>query len=57
MAVDLHHMDSLDIASTFRPGSVDVIVTNPPYGLKMFKDRDYSKFYERVLDGAGHVLC
>ena len=30
-AVTLHHGDSLDVARTLEPGSVDCIVTSPPY--------------------------
>jgi DNA modification methylase len=30
-AITLHHGDSLEIAQALEPGSIDCIVTSPPY--------------------------
>lgn len=42
MSIELHHGDCLDIMPTLEAGSVDSIVTDPPYGLSfMGKDWDH----------------
>ncbi len=37
-------------------GSVDLIVTNPPFGVRLGGQVDFDFFYDRVLASAAHVL-
>ena len=63
--IQLHLGDCLDILPTLEAGSIDAIVTDPPYGLKfMSKSWDHGvpgvPFWEaasRVLKPGGYLLA
>ena len=65
MTWTLHHGDSLDVLRTLPDGSVDSVVTDPPYGLAFMGKRwDYDvpsvALWEqclRVLKPGGHLLA
>ena len=65
MTWTLHHGDSLDVLRTLPGGSVDAVVTDPPYGLAFMGKRwDYDvpsvALWEqclRVLKPGGHLLA
>jgi len=52
----LFHRDAIDLASRYAPGSVDAIVTNPPYGRKLGRAVNYPQFYLRFMESAVEVL-
>ena len=49
-------MDSMELPNVFRPCSIDVVVSNPPYGVRICRGKDFEVFYARLLDSVGHVL-
>jgi DNA modification methylase len=52
-AVTLHHGDCLDVMASLPDGSVDAVVTDPPYGLEfMGKDWDGADGFRRSLNPA-----
>ncbi len=53
---EIRQVDVRTLAEHYEPESVDYIVTNPPYGLKMGKGLDVGVLYRRFLDGAQVVL-
>lgn len=64
-AVTIHHGDCLDVIRTLPDGSVDAIVTDPPYGLG-FMGREWDALPPglpwaqeclRVLKPGGHILA
>ncbi len=48
--------DARELSQTFSPESVDFIVTNPPYGLRMGQGLNMKRFYELFLREAIQVL-
>jgi DNA modification methylase len=65
----IYHADSLDVMRTMKSGSVDLIVTSPPFGLTRKKEygneqegeylewfRGFAKQFYRVLKGSGSFV-
>lgn len=52
----IHAADSTDFANAYRPGEVDAIVTNPPYGRKLGRSIHFPAFYRRLFENAAAVL-
>lgn len=61
-SVVLHHGDTADFLATVPSGSVQLVVTSPPYNIgKSYETRtaiaDYLRTQERVIDGLVRVLA
>ena len=56
IAAELLQRDGRFLEEHLPAGSVDLIVTNPPFGVRLGGQVDFDWFYERVLAGAAHVL-
>ena len=54
MSVELHLGDCLDILPTLEDGSVDAVVTDPPYGLD-FRGNDWDNFIPNWLGQAQRI--
>ncbi|GAB6089736.1 THUMP domain-containing protein [Spirochaeta dissipatitropha] len=55
-SIDLRQWDALDLSSEFLPGSVDLIITNPPFGLRLGKKINFRNFYQQLLDSTASVI-
>ena len=44
------------LAATYRTGSFSVVVTNPPFGIHLSRDRDFHWLYSSLLRGFAAVL-
>lgn len=54
--ISILHGDARALHSLLSPGSVDIIVTNPPYGIRLAKTTDFRSLYGRFLEAAYEVL-
>lgn len=54
--VTLHHSDVWYLSETLRDGNADLIVTNPPFGVRLASSMDFGPFYRRVLEQFHEVL-
>ena len=54
--LSVQHCDAREIAGQFRPGAIQAIVTNPPYGVRLGRNIDFVGFYRRFLESAAAVL-
>ncbi len=54
--IDIREADARDLAETYPPASVDAVVTNPPYGIRLGKHANYTELYRKFLSGAAAVL-
>lgn len=52
----LHCRDAMRLAEHYPPGTVDLIVTNPPYGRKLARTVYFPDFYRRLFQAAAAVL-
>lgn len=50
----LYHADSLDVVRRLDPGSIDCVVTDPPFAIGMFKEGDATGG-ARLAASAGHM--
>ncbi len=48
--------DMSDLPDAHPAGRFDVIVTNPPFGVRLGRGMNFSVFYSRFLDVAAHLL-
>ena len=54
--VSVVHADARDLAETWPAASVDAVITNPPFGVRLGKKTDFEHLYDRFLRGIEHVL-
>ncbi len=54
--VTLHNRDVWYLAETMGDQRADVIVTNPPFGVRLASSMDFRPFYRRVLEQCHEVL-
>jgi putative N6-adenine-specific DNA methylase/tRNA (guanine6-N2)-methyltransferase len=54
--IDVREADARDLAETYPEASVDALVTNPPYGIRLGKRTNYADLYRKFLSGAGTVV-
>lgn len=54
--VTLHHSDAWYLSETLRDGDADLIVTNPPFGVRLASSMDFGPFYRRILEQFHEVL-
>ncbi|NBC30771.1 MAG: methyltransferase, partial [Spirochaetes bacterium] len=55
--VDIRTADARDLDEHYARGSVDAIVTNPPFGIRMHKEADFRRLYRRFLETAHLILA
>ena len=53
----LARVDARDLATRHPPGEIDLIVTNPPYGRRLGRGLDFTRFYTDFLESARQVLA
>ena len=56
LSLDIRRVDARALARSYSP-DFDAVVTNPPYGLRVGKHLDYSRFYRHFLRQAHAVLA
>jgi putative N6-adenine-specific DNA methylase/tRNA (guanine6-N2)-methyltransferase len=54
--IDVREADARDLAETYSDGSVDALVTNPPYGIRLGRRTNYADLYRKFLQGAVAVV-
>ncbi len=54
--VSVEHADARDLVEEWPAGSVDAVVTNPPFGVRLGQKTDFEHLYDRFLRGVEHVL-
>lgn len=54
--IDFRLWDALDLSSEFLPGTVDLIITNPPFGLRLGKKINFRNFYQQLLQSTARVI-
>jgi putative N6-adenine-specific DNA methylase/tRNA (guanine6-N2)-methyltransferase len=54
--VSLQQLDVYELDQAFAPASFDVIVTNPPFGIKLNRRKAFHTFYQRVLAQGAYLL-
>ena len=54
--VSVEHADARDLVEEWPAGSVDAVVTNPPFGVRLGRKTDFEHLYDRFLRGVEHVL-
>lgn len=54
--VTLHESDVWDLTETVGPEAADLVVTNPPFGVRLASSMDFGPFYRRVLQQLHKVL-
>ncbi len=54
--IAVQHADARGIHQLIEPGSVDAIVTNPPFGIRLARRADFRSLYGRFLESAWQVL-
>ena len=52
----LRCLDARELAGVYEPGSIDAIVTDPPYGVRMGRNVNFHGLYIRFLEAAWTVL-
>lgn len=52
----LRCLDARELAAAYAPGSIDAIVTDPPYGVRMGRNVNFHGLYVRFLEAAWAVL-
>jgi putative N6-adenine-specific DNA methylase/tRNA (guanine6-N2)-methyltransferase len=53
---DIRHVDARALSRSYSPG-FEAVVTNPPYGLRVGRHLDYSRFYRHFLRQARAILA
>jgi tRNA (guanine6-N2)-methyltransferase len=54
--VSVSRTDARDLSEHLQPASLDYIVTNPPFGIRMGQSTDFGALYRRFLDSAAVIL-
>lgn len=54
--VAVEHADARDLVELWPAGSVDAVITNPPFGVRLGTQTDFERLYDRFLRGVEHVL-
>mgnify|MGYP006276203857 CR=1 FL=1 len=54
--IDLKTIDARDLDEHYETESVDAIVTNPPFGIRLHREADFYRLYRRFLTTAGLIL-
>jgi tRNA (guanine6-N2)-methyltransferase len=54
--IEIREADARDLAESYAPASVDAVVTNPPYGIRLGRRANYTDLYRKFLAGAVTVL-
>jgi 23S rRNA G2445 N2-methylase RlmL len=54
--IGVMQMDARDLDDHFSEESMDAIVTNPPFGVRLHKEADFRRLYERFLRTAHTIL-
>lgn len=54
--VTLYESDAWNLVETVGPHAADVVVTNPPFGVRLASSMDFGPFYRRVLQQLHEVL-
>lgn len=52
----LHQVDVYHLSPTFSPESFDLIVTNPPFGIKLNRKKAFHAFYQQILAEFAYLL-
>lgn len=54
--LDVRQWDAAHLSEELPAGCADLVITNPPYGLRMGARLNFRAFYEHLLTEAAHVL-
>lgn len=54
--IELCEGDARDLAERYAPQSVDAVITNPPYGIRLGRRTNYTDLYRKFLEGAVTVV-
>ncbi|MEE8440896.1 MAG: methyltransferase [Spirochaetia bacterium] len=54
--VSVNQIDARDLTAHLRPASLDYIITNPPFGIRMGSSADLGALYRQFLEQAAGVL-
>ncbi len=54
--VSVEHADARDLVEQWPAASVDAVITNPPFGVRLGRKTDFEHLYHRFLRGVEHVL-
>jgi putative N6-adenine-specific DNA methylase/tRNA (guanine6-N2)-methyltransferase len=55
-SVEVRGADARDLRETYQSASVDAVVTNPPYGIRLGRKTNYADLYRKFLTGAAYVV-
>ncbi len=56
VSIDPKAIDARDLDEHYAAESVDAIVTNPPFGIRLHREADFYRLYHRFLTTAGLIL-
>lgn len=51
-----YQLDVYHLSQTFQEGTFDVMVTNPPFGIKLNRQKSFQAFYRHFLQEAAYLL-
>ncbi len=51
-----YQIDVYDLSQVYEKGAFDVIVTNPPFGIKLNRQKAFQAFYRQFLQQAAYLL-
>lgn len=54
--IEVFEADARDLAERWDAGSVDAVICNPPFGVRLGLKTDFMQLYARFLRGVAHVL-
>lgn len=54
--IEVREGDARDIAAAYPVGSVDALVTNPPFGVRLGRRVNFTDLYRKLLAGAAQVV-
>jgi putative N6-adenine-specific DNA methylase/tRNA (guanine6-N2)-methyltransferase len=54
--IEVREADARDLAETYPPASVDAVISNPPYGIRLGRRTNYTDLYRKFLQGCLTVL-
>lgn len=54
--IEVREADARDLPERYPPQSVDAVITNPPYGIRLGRRTNYSDLYRKFLEGAVTVV-
>jgi putative N6-adenine-specific DNA methylase/tRNA (guanine6-N2)-methyltransferase len=54
--IEVRQADARDLEMHYEPASIDLIVTNPPYGIRLHQHVDFRALYGKFFHGATRIL-